>query len=323
MKSLFSKVAIVLSLSFFYPIFSANAADSSINLSVEPSVFLINLQQGDSWSSSIRINNNNKKDLSYSLSLIDFEKDTKGEFFPVLNTLRRIDNNESDIGNGSTLSSWIKTSNTAVYIKKDLSAVLPFKVEIPPDAEPGDYRAAILVGVSPDSVINGGSSLSVSSLISSTLSIKVTGKVDKGLIIKGFSPNQLVYENPDVTFILKTQNSGHVRVTPEGSLEIRNIFGQKVGDVLLSKDIMSKKQYADDKISSYNFNWRLSNGDFGLGPYIATVSLSYGDKDKKTVSSSSVFWVIPIKMILALTLLILGLFIGGDYLIKLYLRRYF
>ncbi len=309
MKGLRSKIAVIL-LSFFYcltPILGM--ASQSINLSIEPSVFLINLKQGDSWASSIKINNNNESNLPYSVSLMDFEKDKKDNFVPVLKP-----------ADSYPPSSWIKISQTEIDIKKGESGAIQFRVEIPADAKLGDHRALILVGLSPKSTKTSGTSVAVSSLISSVLSINVSGSIGDKLIIKDFSASRLVYENPDVALKLELENKGNVRIEPEGTIEIKNLFGKNIGSVFLSKKIMAGLKFGTKK-SSYILNWSPSDVIFGLGPYMATVNLSYGGDIKNNITARSIFWIFPYGIFLKITATILGLLIMVDLFMRIYLRR--
>jgi uncharacterized membrane protein len=179
MKDLLIKISLPLFLYLFCLLPISSAFDQALNLRIDPSIFLLNLKQGGSWASSVKIDNNNNKDLSYIVSLVDFKKNEKGDFSPTLDSLRRADKEEGSDIDRYNLSSWIKVSKIDVSVNANSIADLPFKIEIPTDAEPGEYRSAILVSLSPDSALNNGSSLSVSSYISSVLSIKVTGTTSK------------------------------------------------------------------------------------------------------------------------------------------------
>lgn len=317
MKSLsLTKVIFFLFVCLFLEPSYVVAANNAV-LNIEPSIFMVNLKQGDLWSSSIKIKNDNQQDISYVVSLVDFKKDEGGSFVPTLDSLRPVGVN-FNVGSSNRLSNWIKPSKPKIIVRSNETVDLPFVIEIPEYAEPADYRAAILVSFLPDASQLSGSSLSVSSYVSSILSIKISGKKNGGIKIRQFSSSRLVYENPNITLILELENKDNGNFLADGFVEIKNIFGKRVANIKLNNET-DKKTWGGSH--SYVLNWEPKGNSLNIGPYIATVTISNSGSDNKPVSSSSLFWIIPIRMILASTLLILISLILGDRLIGLYIRR--
>ncbi len=296
------------------PLFAAGSV-----VSLDPSIMTVNLRQGDSWSSGIKIINPNSSGLTYKISLIDFRKDS-GTFTPVMGSLHSADPASSAVSEGYSLSDWLQASHSNILIAKNSSVVLPFTLKIPPDAPVGEYRAGILVSLANGSPAESGSHLSVSTFVSAVLSVKVSGLDSSVLKIKSFRPSQLVYADSNVTLILEMANVAS-RSVPVGSIDVRDIFGKQAGSILLSDKIMSGARGAGGG-SSYSLKWQPSSNIFSFGPYVATVKLAYnGTGDSKPITSTSLFWIVPLQPILYIALAIFALLFIGDYLVRRHIRR--
>src|SRR5262249_10553018 len=65
--------------------------------------------------------------------------------------------------------------------------------------------------------------------------------------------------------------------------------------------------------------WNKSN--FAFGRYEAVASFSYGDVNKRTISGTTSFWVLPIKAIAIVLGVLLALILGMYAAIRIYIRR--
>ena len=60
---------------------------------------------------------------------------------------------------------------------------------------------------------------------------------------------------------------------------------------------------------------------FAFGRYEAVASFSYGDTDKKTISGTTSFWILPLKPIAVVLGILLVLILGMYFAIRMYIRR--
>jgi hypothetical protein len=119
------------------------------------------------------------------------------------------------------------------------------------------------------------------------------------------------FEHGPVDFVVRVKNEGSVHERVQGTIEVTNIFGKKVGSVKVND---KGGNVLPDSIRK--FEQQLSSKRlFGL--YTAKLNLSYLNGGKK-LNASVGFWVIPWK------LLLLGLvaLVALAYVLKIGIKRY-
>jgi hypothetical protein len=76
-----------------------------------------------------------------------------------------------------------------------------------------------------------------------------------------------------------------------------------------------------ESIRKFDFSWKGESSISDIGRYKATLTLAYGDSDRKFVTSTTYFYVVPIKALSIVlgSILVLGFLVS--FMIKAYVRR--
>lgn len=272
---------------FSIPISVSAADQSSFTLTITPPLFQMTTTPGQDWSSDIKVVNNNPYDITVYTSVMNFlaqGEGGSGKFIP--------SGSSSDIPGGYTLASWFEVSKAPIFIRAEQSASVPFTLHVPKDAEPGGHYGAILIGTEPPPK-TGGSSVRVSSQLTSLFLVRVSGDVKEEGDIRSFSTEKTLYQEPHANFALRFENKGNVHLLPQGNITIYNMWGKERGRIQINQEA-DFGNVLPQSIRKFNFEWAGEQNFFDVGRYKAIATLAFGDKEKKTVYRAVNFWVIPV-----------------------------
>jgi hypothetical protein len=151
--------------------------------------------------------------------------------------------------------------------------------------------------------------------------VTVSGPVTEKLSLADFSVNKAgstpkVFQSGPLTFVERVKNEGNVHEQPTGQAVITDMFGRKVASVnvnLPPRNILpaSTRKFEQPLDKSVIGDKRL------FGRYTAKLTMTYG-KDKRTITSTLNFWVIPYRIVA----IIIALLIVGFFAIRYAIRRY-
>jgi hypothetical protein len=314
---LISKIKIIktlLSLLFILFISSTThiaLAQSSLTLSISPSLYDMSINPGQEWRSTLRIINVNDFDLTVYIDVLNFSPQGEGgdgKFLPV----------PSD-ATGSTIAEWFTISREAIVVPREKSEEVPFSVRVPMDASPGGHFAAIVVGTKPPVAQSGESKVQTSQMVTSLFFARVAGDINELGTIREFTTEKFL-NSPEATFDLRFENRGNVHLQPQGDIIIYNMWGQERGLIPINQG----SQFGNvlpESIRKFTFAWKGEWSVSDIGRYSAVATLAYGTESRQFASAKTYFWVIPYK-------LLLGIFIGlaffvatVTWLVRLYVRR--
>lgn len=293
-------------------------AQTALSVSITPPLFQLTIGPGESWSSSIKVVNNNASAVTYYAQAVDFEpkgENGNGDFIPLVNE-------QSDPARSQySVASWLQLPESSVTIPAGQSADIPFTVSIPQQVEPGGHYGAILIGTEPGALTPQGALVKVSSFVSSLLFVKIKGDVDESGRIREFYSTKELYDSPSADFVLRFENTGNTHVKPEGDITIYNMWGKERGKVSINQDTGNFGNVLPKSIRRFQFGWQGEDSVFDIGRYSAVVTLAYGEDGKKNVSATTYFWVVPVVPV-ATTLALLVFFIAlMTWFIRRYIRR--
>ncbi len=292
-------------------------AQESLSVTVTPPLFQLSLNPGDTWSSNVKVVNNNSYDMEYAAQVVDFE--TQGEsgqatFVPLIESFA------NGSSSGSSLGSWIEISKDPIMIPAGESRQIEFTVHTPENADPGGHYAAIMVGPyeGPDKI--KGSHMKVSSLVTSLLFVRIKGEIIESGRIREFTPEKTLYQRPEARFALRFENTGNTHLRPQGSITIYNMWGKERGQVLINE----KSTFGNvlpRSIRKFEFSWNGEENSFDIGRYSAVVTLNYGDDEKQNTSATTYFWVIPVVPAAITIGTIIAIVLLMTWFIRRYIRR--
>ncbi len=231
------------------------------------------------------------------------------------------------------LTAWMALPKGGITLNAGDRLEVPFTITVPADADPGGHYASVFFGTDPSIKPEGGGQVNIRSLIGTLVILRVSGEVNESAIISevGVEGGHATLSRLPATLFARIQNTGNVHVRPEGTVTIRNLFGGEsahltfndVNGAVLPRstrrfDVMWSRISGNDSerggfFSEIGAEWR----NFALGPYTATLTLSYGESSKP-LSETIKFTVFPWRLLL-IEFLALALLV---FLIVFGIRRY-
>jgi hypothetical protein len=270
-------------LSFFiYGIEFAHAQETGVSIS--PAVIEETLDPGVEKKYTLTVENLDNSDQTFYLFTRNISG-VKGGGAPIF-----ADSNLEETG--YELSDWISLPITEIVIPGNGSQSIGFTMSIPDNASPGSHFGGIFLSVDPPEIEKSGAAVGYQ--VANIISIRVSGEAIEEALIRQFATSRFLYGSQNVDFSVRIENAGNVLVRPIGPLEIYNMLGKKVGDVLFNSEQSAVFPYSTREFS--DVNW--TGDSVGFGRYEAILSAGYGDQGaKKTMSNTVTFWVLPMSII--------------------------
>jgi hypothetical protein len=275
-----------------------------IDVKVQPALFEQTINPGDQFSTSITVTNSGSASQQFTIGVQDISGVNDGGE-PLFTT---------STATAYSVSSWVALGKTIITVPAGGSVAVPFTITVPANAQPGGHYGAIFVssGATRPSLNGSGLGYDVGALIE----LRIAGNATEQAEIKEFSTDKSLYQTPDVTFTASVANEGNVLLQPRGPIDITNMFGQKVGTVILNDQGASIFPGAQ---RSFTATW--SGGGFAFGQFSAVTTLNYGDAENMTVSASTSFWIIPIIPIAAVLASIIFFILIFVWAVRAYVRK--
>ncbi len=264
-------------------------AQDSLSVTITPPLFQLSIGPGETWSSSVKVVNNNSYEVTYKPQVVDFEANGEtgqGTFVPLIESFA------DEPRRGDSLGSWIDMSSEAITIPAGKSSQFEFTVRVPENADPGGHYAAIMIGPATEDSASG-SHMKVSSFVTSLLFVKIKGEINESGRIREFTPLQSVYQRPEANFVLRFENTGNTHLRPQGTITLYNMWGKERGEVLINE----KSNFGNvlpRSVRRFEFAWTGEESLLDIGRYSAVVTLTYGDDARQNTSAVTYFWVVPI-----------------------------
>ena len=172
--------------------------------------------------------------------------------------------------------------------------VLPVKISIPEDAEPGGLYGSILFrAVSPLSELaveqeKAKGQVSVEARLGCLFFVRISGDVKEDGSLKDLTVAKRFYEKTPIVFNLLFENNSSIHLAPYGIIEIKNLMGRKIDEINVDPWFVMP-----DSLRTKEVKWEKK---VLFGRYIATAAINRGYDD--IIDQKSVtFWIIPWKPI--------------------------
>lgn len=123
------------------------------------------------------------------------------------------------------VGAWVELETTQVTVPPREHVIVPFTLDIPADAEPGDHAGGIVAV----SQVEDGAGPAVQYRVGTRVHIRVAGPVDAALDVDALRGHHETRWTPfaaapldvDATLV----NTGNVRVTPQARINVSGLFG--------------------------------------------------------------------------------------------------
>ncbi len=279
-----------------------NASDAKNDFVLEPGKVEIFANPGESVDKSITITNRASSRVSFKVEVEDF--------------IGSSDQDKPVVLLGSEKSPYSFKDNvipeiTTFSLESNGSIVIPVKINVPIDAQPGGFYTSVLVSNAP-SVDSGAQSSEVEgttkivSRVGTLFFVRVNGVAKESGALDDLKVIYPTKDNPNLyKFNILFKNDGNVHLVPYGWITVTNTFGKMIGKFPVDAYFAMPKS-----IRYREVEW---SAPFLFGRYTASsdINRGYGSDliDTKTVT----FWVIPWK-IAVITLVIVLVIVLGLYL---------
>lgn len=243
-------------------------AAEPIMIKISPVIIPLELVPGKTSEETITVTNPNNYQIKLVSEVEDFlVSDERGtpQFLPE--------------GSGkTTLASWIKVIENFTLEPNEVKEI-PFQIIVPENAEPGGHYASVLFKTQTPSQEG---KLSVSGRLGVLVLASVPGDISKKGEIVDFSAPKMFDKGP-IDFSVRFKNTGTVHYQAKGKIQIYNWFGQKTGEVELSKHYI-----LPDSIYNFEEKWPRN---YLFGQYKAVLEVEDGTGVIHTSALS--FFVLP------------------------------
>lgn len=166
----------------------------------------------------------------------------------------------------SNTLSWLSTTLTAVPVPPGQDVSVPFHIQVPRDATPGDHVAGWVVEAPPRAGTVGGVGANVTSRAGVAVVVRIPGETNPELVLGGICLNQETGSN---YFEVSVRNQGNVLTRAAGTLTLETRGGD---EVFTRPADLGNVVPADGTVMRLD-----APGDPGPGEYVATVTMAQPD----------------------------------------------
>jgi hypothetical protein len=306
-------LCVLTALSAAFPLITlAQNKQEGLSLSVTPTLFEMSAKPLQSWNSTVKVINNNPHELTIYANVVNFApqgETGEGKFIPVLEAATE----------GTTLAEWITLSKDPIAIPAEESVAIPLTVTVPEDATPGGHFAAILIGTRPLDT-KAAFQVRTSQIVTSLFFVRIAGDVIENGTIREFRASKTFVSTPQADFEVRFENKGNVHLQPQGQILITNMWGKERGVIPINHQTHFGN-VLPESIRKFEFSWRGEPSFSDIGRYKAELTLAYGDDSRKFLTSTSYFYVVPIKALAIVLGSLVAFVLLISWMIKAYVRR--
>jgi hypothetical protein len=278
-KHLFFVCLIALTLSTLL-IFSFNTiaqnVDSQQSIELSPPSQEISTDPGKKTQISVTVRNTSDRTLPIKVRVENFT--ANGEEGQI--ALSEEDKN--------SISSWTKIAPQSFSLAPGESQDVTATVSVPKTGIAGGQYGSLIFSVTGSKEQNAAA---VSQEVASLFLLRISGDIDEHLTLLSMSAKPFSEYGP-VPMTMKFENTGNVHVKPYGLINITDMFGQRVTDIVVpGQNVLPG--------SIRNVTASLDR-KFLIGKYKALAVMYYGTSKNHTLTAETTFIVIPYKIILIL-----------------------
>jgi hypothetical protein len=256
-------------------------------ISINPVHVEFTASPGDHLTGSFKFWNGTSTGLLVNLQAADFTP--QGEEGQIL-----VDGEEDPI---NSLKHWVTTAHPDVNIPAGEELPIDFSLDVPANASPGSHWGTLLTVLAPQGT---GPGTAVQTRFGLLLLVRVLGDVRERLTLESASVPRFT-DSPPITLEARFRNEGTVHEAPQGTIEVRNLFGALVatGTLPVRNVLPGVVRKVDASVGGSGF-W--------LGRYTVLLAAAYGDTGEE-LTARRVVWIVPWRryglwMLAALALLI-------------------
>lgn len=253
-------------------------------MEISPPSQEVTVNPGETTTIKAKLRNPSNKTLPISVRVEDFL--AKGEEGQV----------ELTSSSPYSVISWTKISPEKFELAPGESQEVTATINVPADAAGGRFGSFVFA-VQPDTP--EGTAASVAQQVASLFLLKVSGPVDEKLAIKSFSAPGFSEFGP-VPFEVNVANEGNVHVKTYGLINVTDMFGNRVADVVVKGTNVFPQ-------AERNIKAQLDK-QFLFGQYKASALLYFGEQNDN-ITANTTFIVFPVRIAVGILIVIIILFL--------------
>ncbi|HZE86876.1 MAG TPA: hypothetical protein VE090_01580 [Methylomirabilota bacterium] len=196
-----------------------------------------------------------------------------------------------------SIASWAKVSSSTFQLGPGEEKEITATITVPQNAAGGHFGSFVF-GIQPDKVTKGNGA-SLSEEIASLFLVRVSGPVTEKLTLKDFSTPNYSEFGP-VPFKLTFANNGNIYVKTYGLINVTDMFGKKVADIVVPGVNVFPQA---ERVVTSSLNKR-----FLIGSYTATALMYYGSQTQ-SINATTTFFVFPTRIVGGILIVLLLLFL--------------
>ena len=218
-----------------------------------------------------------------------------------------------------SIKDWITIPGRVTLVPKEIKT-MSVVINVPEDASPGGHYGVVRFTGTPPNLEGQGVALTAS--LGSLVLLSVSGDITQQLSIEEFSANKAgktgtFFESLPINLVERLKNSGNVHERPAGAITVRNMFNKTVATFPYNPQARYVLPDSTRKFEQ-TLDTTVTDGKRLFGKYTATLSVTYGEGNNQTATSTLTFWIIPWKLILG----VIAAIIIGFFVIRFAIRRY-
>ena len=246
------------------------ASASPLPVSIDTLYVNVTASPGDHLARSFKFWNGTDAFLPLHLEAADFA--AQGEEGQI------VVDGEEDAAN--SLRTWVKPEIPDLFVAPKQEITLDFTIDVPTNADPGSHWGTLLAVTSPQDT---GSGVGVQARLGFIIYVRVLGEVKEQVTLESVSAPRFK-ETPPILLELRFRNEGTVHEAPQGTIEVRNMFGSLVATSTLPVRNVLPGVVRKVEASVGDGLW--------LGRYTVLLHATYGDNGQELISKQYV-WVVP------------------------------
>jgi hypothetical protein len=262
-----------------------SAQNAGQGLEVSPPSQDVSVNPGKSVTVTAKLRNPGNKTLPIKVSIEDFT--AQGEEGAVA------------IGANSpySITSWGDVSPSNFSLAPGEEQVVTANITAPANAAGGHYGSFVFSVTPPDTTQKN--TASIAQEVASLFLVRVNGPVNEKLMLKGLSAPALSEFGP-VPLSLDFVNQGNVHVKTFGLVNVRDMFGNKVADVVVTGTNVFP---GAERLITAQLDKR-----FLIGSYTATATMYYGSQNQN-LSAVTSFIVFPLRIFVIIIVILVILYL--------------
>lgn len=282
-------------------LFCTTSLVSANTISVQPLLLDLELESREVVTKDVTLTNDSESKLTVYATVNEIAIDGTGEIKEFISPVMTDRTN--------TITSWVEITRGRIELLPGETKTVPLTIRMHPQTEPGIYHA--FIGFVPEKKRPTAEEIALQGNAQGLiLKIVLEESRSEALRISRFESSRLILKDNQRTIEIDVENDGDLDSTPGGEIIFYNSRGEEVASALVneSKVVVPAQGSATLAVTVPFFN--------ELGRYKANVTLKYGSNGKSTAFDTLQFYMMPMKLALAIGLAILLFSIIITYLLR-------